>query len=239
MVPARLQLGLPRRNQKLDKSQFGSDLFQTEFQHSHFYLDHHSLFYSSTPCHTLGKPMKLTKIIFWLLPVTFLNCNSVTANIFHTYKISFQEPEETKRLGLMKEKKKEHSYIESEIDKKVMQHIHQYRSDHEVSFEDVDSIVRSIAHDVIRSIIQNSGTNDRKVISKELRKHREFSTMQSCVTNSVSVKLRRFLSTKYSSKTEKKIFVTTLERFVSLAVLFISFLPAVEYYIEGSMLLAY
>ena len=35
---------------------------------------------------------------------------------------------------------------------------------HKVSFEDVDSIVRGIAHDVIRSIIQNSGTNDRKVI---------------------------------------------------------------------------
>ena len=120
-----------------------------------------------------------------------------------------------------------------------MQHIHQYRSDHAISFEDVDSTVRSIAHDVIRTIIQNSETNDRKVISKELRKHREFSTIQSFVTNSVSVKLRRFLSTRYSSETEKKIFVTTLERSVSLVVLFMSFLPAVEYYLEGSLLLAY
>ena len=129
--------------------------------------------------------------------------------------------------------------MQKEIDSKVMQHIHLYRSDREISFEDVDSIVRSIAHDVIRSIIQTSETMDRNVILKELRKCKEFSTMQSFVTNSVSVQLRKFVSKKYSSQTEKRIFVTSRERFLSLAALFASFLPAVEYYVEGSMLLAY
>ena len=114
-----------------------------------------------------------------------------------------------------------------------MHHVYQYRLDRETYFE------TEITHNVFRSIIQNSETTDRKAISKELMKHREFSTMQSFVTNSVSVKFRKFLSIRFSSKTEKKIFVTMLERFVSLAVLFMSFLPAVEYYIEGSMLLAY
>ena len=114
-----------------------------------------------------------------------------------------------------------------------MHHVYQYRLDRETYFE------TEITHNVFRSIIQNSETTDRKAISKELMKHREFSTMQSFVTNSVSVKFRKFLSIRFSSKTEKKIFVTMLERFVSLAVLLMSCLPAVEYYIEGSMLSYY
>ena len=118
-----------------------------------------------------------------------------------------------------------------------MQQIYQYRSDHEISYCDMDVTINKITQDVIRSIAQSSNSTNMKAITKDLRKHKEFSKMQSSITNSVGVKLRRFLSEK-SYKTEKKIFLN-LQNFSSLMQFAMSFLPAVEYYIEGSLLLAY
>ena len=120
-----------------------------------------------------------------------------------------------------------------------MQHVYQYQSDHEISYEDIDATVRNIAHDVIRSIIQNSNTTDRKEIAQQMRKYEEFNAMQSSVTNSVGVKIRRFISQRTSSKTEKKLFFIFTEKLSSIILFAMSLLPAVEYYIEGSLLLAY
>jgi len=131
------------------------------------------------------------------------------------------------------------SKLENEIDAQINQQIHLYKTDHEMSFDEVEKAIKNISLNVINSVVSDHGENNPKAVSKELRKYNRFITINDYVTSSVGIKMKRSIYSHLSVENEKKLNVIAFGQVPTFFKLIFSFLTFIEYFIEISLMVAY
>ena len=156
-----------------------------------------------------------------------------------SHEFSAQEEKETTML-LQKEPSgaEETPSFLKDIDTQITTLLYNYRVDHQVPFEAIDPEIAKISRQVVQEIVSNLGTSERERVAKELRKSTEFQTIQSYITNSVGLKAKRFVFLQMSSTTETRLH-SFQTKFKALIEFIVSFFPAVELFIEFSLVWAF